>query len=39
VGVFANLAVNGAKVLCGNIPTKNATVFVIDKVLTSGTNK
>jgi uncharacterized surface protein with fasciclin (FAS1) repeats len=26
--------VNGAKVLCGNIPTKNATVFVIDTVLT-----
>lgn len=26
--------VNGAKVLCGNIPTKNATVFVIDSVLT-----
>ncbi|WP_370948028.1 fasciclin domain-containing protein [Amycolatopsis sp. cg5] len=34
-----NLTVNGAKVLCGNIPTKNATVFVIDKVLTPGTNK
>jgi uncharacterized surface protein with fasciclin (FAS1) repeats len=26
--------VNGYKVLCGNIPTKNATVFVIDTVLT-----
>jgi uncharacterized surface protein with fasciclin (FAS1) repeats len=25
---------NTAKVLCGNIPTSNATVFVIDKVLT-----
>ncbi len=25
--------VNGATVLCGNIPTKNATVFVIDQVL------
>ncbi|WP_197043660.1 fasciclin domain-containing protein, partial [Saccharothrix sp. NRRL B-16314] len=25
--------VNGAKVLCGNIPTANATVFVIDKVM------
>ncbi len=24
---------NTAKVLCGNIPTSNATVFVIDKVL------
>ncbi|EMD23181.1 fasciclin domain-containing protein [Amycolatopsis azurea] len=34
-----SLTVNGAKVLCGNIPTKNATVFVIDKVLTPGTNK
>jgi uncharacterized surface protein with fasciclin (FAS1) repeats len=22
-----------AKILCGNIPTSNATVFVIDKVL------
>ncbi|MDQ7810698.1 fasciclin domain-containing protein [Amycolatopsis sp. A133] len=33
------MTVNGAKVLCGNIPTKNATVFVIDKVLTPGTNK
>ncbi|WP_033290717.1 fasciclin domain-containing protein [Amycolatopsis jejuensis] len=33
-----NLTVNGAKILCGNIPTKNATVFVIDKVLTPGTN-
>ncbi|MDT8910018.1 fasciclin domain-containing protein [Amycolatopsis sp. PS_44_ISF1] len=34
-----NMTVNGAKVLCGNIPTKNATVFVIDTVLTPGTNK
>ncbi|MGK3204547.1 fasciclin domain-containing protein [Amycolatopsis sp. MEPSY49] len=34
-----NLTVNGAKILCGDIPTKNATVFVIDKVLTPGTNK
>ncbi|MDQ3906059.1 MAG: fasciclin domain-containing protein, partial [Actinomycetota bacterium] len=25
--------VNGATVLCGNIPTKNATVFVIGQVL------
>jgi uncharacterized surface protein with fasciclin (FAS1) repeats len=25
--------VNGASVLCGNIPTKNATVFVISQVL------
>ncbi|WP_308258676.1 fasciclin domain-containing protein [Saccharothrix obliqua] len=28
-----NVTVNGSKVLCGNIPTANATVFVIDKVL------
>ncbi|MFD9741368.1 fasciclin domain-containing protein [Umezawaea sp. NPDC059074] len=28
------MTVNGAPVLCGNIPTKNATVFVIGKVLT-----
>ncbi|MEC3975339.1 fasciclin domain-containing protein [Amycolatopsis sp. H20-H5] len=34
-----DITVDGAKVLCGNIPTKNATVFVIDKVLTPGTNK
>ncbi|MEU4802274.1 fasciclin domain-containing protein [Actinosynnema sp. NPDC023587] len=27
------MTVNGAPVLCGNIPTKNATVFVIGKVL------
>jgi uncharacterized surface protein with fasciclin (FAS1) repeats len=32
-GSGANLTINGAKVLCGNIPTKNATVFVIDKVM------
>jgi uncharacterized surface protein with fasciclin (FAS1) repeats len=32
-GSGENLTVNGAKVLCGNIPTKNATVFVIDKVM------
>ncbi|WP_409463438.1 fasciclin domain-containing protein [Amycolatopsis sp. GA6-003] len=38
-GSGENLTVNGAKILCGNIPTKNATVFVIDKVLTPGTNK
>lgn len=29
-----DVTVNGAKVLCGNIPTANATVFVIDEVLT-----
>ncbi|MER5262120.1 fasciclin domain-containing protein [Actinosynnema sp. NPDC002837] len=28
-----NITVNGSKVLCGNIPTANATVFVIDKVM------
>lgn len=28
-----DVTVNGAKVLCGNIPTANATVFVIDTVL------
>ncbi|MFE9748721.1 fasciclin domain-containing protein [Saccharothrix saharensis] len=28
-----NVTVNGAKVLCGNIPTANAIVFVIDKVM------
>ncbi|MFI7122163.1 fasciclin domain-containing protein [Amycolatopsis sp. NPDC049868] len=38
-GSGENMTVNGAKVLCGNIPTKNATVFVIDKVLTPGTHK
>ena len=29
---------NTAHVLCGNIPTSNATVFVIDKVLTAKTS-
>lgn len=33
-----HLTVNGVKVLCGNIPTKNATLFVLEKVLTPGTN-
>ena len=27
------MTVNGANVLCGNIPTANATVYVIDTVL------
>ena len=27
------ITANGATVLCGNIPTSNATVFVIDRVL------
>ncbi|WP_284748179.1 fasciclin domain-containing protein [Amycolatopsis sp. RTGN1] len=35
-GVGENMTVNGAKILCGNIPTGNATVFVIDQVLTPG---
>ncbi|UJW28331.1 fasciclin domain-containing protein [Saccharothrix sp. AJ9571] len=39
VGSGENMTVNGAKVLCGNIPTKNATVFVIDKVMMPGTNQ
>ncbi|ROS40497.1 putative surface protein with fasciclin (FAS1) repeats [Amycolatopsis thermoflava] len=38
-GSGENMTVNGAKVLCGNIPTENATVFVIDSVLAPGTNK
>ncbi|AIG75283.1 fasciclin repeat-containing protein [Amycolatopsis japonica] len=38
-GTGENMTVNGAKILCGNIPTKNATVFVIDKVLTPGTDR
>ncbi len=33
-GTGDTMTVNGAPVLCGNIPTKNATVFVIGKVLT-----
>ncbi|MGW4529284.1 fasciclin domain-containing protein [Amycolatopsis sp. NPDC004378] len=32
-GSGENITIDGAKILCGNIPTKNATVFVIDKVL------
>ncbi|MBK0867901.1 MAG: fasciclin domain-containing protein [Saccharopolyspora sp.] len=32
-GSGENLKVNGASVLCGNVPTANATVFVVDKVL------
>ncbi len=32
-GTSAAPTVNGATVLCGNIPTKNATVFVIGQVL------
>ncbi|MFC5285933.1 fasciclin domain-containing protein [Actinokineospora guangxiensis] len=33
-GSGESMTVNGAKVLCGNIPTANATVFVIDTVMT-----
>ncbi|HET6707719.1 fasciclin domain-containing protein [Amycolatopsis sp.] len=36
-GSETSLTVNGVPVLCGNIPTKNATLFVIGKVLTPGT--
>ncbi|WP_410652628.1 fasciclin domain-containing protein [Amycolatopsis sp. cmx-4-54] len=36
-GSGENMTIDGAKILCGDIPTKNATVFVIDKVLTPGT--
>ncbi|WP_310962729.1 fasciclin domain-containing protein [Nocardioides terrisoli] len=32
-GSGSNFTVDGAKVLCGNIPTANATVYVIDSVL------
>ena len=32
-GTAAAPTVNGAQVVCGNIPTKNATVFVIGQVL------
>jgi uncharacterized surface protein with fasciclin (FAS1) repeats len=33
-GTAAAPTINGAPMLCGNIPTKNATVFVIGQVLT-----
>ncbi len=33
-GDESGMTVNGANVLCGNIPTANATVYVIDTVLT-----
>jgi len=32
-GDESGMTVDGAKVLCGNIPTSNATVYVIDSVL------
>lgn len=38
-GSGEDMTVNGAKVLCGNVPTKNATVFVIDTVMTPGANQ
>ncbi|WP_206790865.1 fasciclin domain-containing protein [Amycolatopsis sp. MtRt-6] len=37
-GSGGQLTVNGVPVLCGNIPAKNATLFVIGTVLTPGTN-
>jgi uncharacterized surface protein with fasciclin (FAS1) repeats len=37
-GTAAAPTVNGAPVLCGNIPTKNATVFVIGQVLSLPTS-
>ncbi len=38
-GSGEDMTVNGAAVLCGNIPTANATVFVLDTVLMPGTNE
>ena len=35
-GSGQDFTVNGNKVLCGNVPTANATVFVIDKVMVPG---
>lgn len=32
-GSGRDITVSGAKVLCGNVPTANATVFVVDEVL------
>ncbi len=32
-GDTSGMKVDGANVLCGNIPTANATVYVIDTVL------
>ena len=37
-GTEAAPTVNGAQVLCGNIPTENATVFVIGQVLSPPTS-
>ncbi|KAB8193312.1 fasciclin domain-containing protein [Nonomuraea phyllanthi] len=32
-GSGENLTINGAKIVCGGVPTKNATLYVVDKVL------
>ncbi|MFD5094669.1 fasciclin domain-containing protein [Amycolatopsis thailandensis] len=32
-GFGENMTIDGARILCGNVPERNATVFVIDKVL------
>ncbi|MCF6468413.1 fasciclin domain-containing protein [Nonomuraea sp. MG754425] len=32
-GTGENLTVNDAKVVCGDVPTSNATIYIIDKVL------
>ncbi|MFK0247139.1 fasciclin domain-containing protein [Amycolatopsis azurea] len=32
-GFGENMRIDGARILCGNVPERNATVFVIDKVL------
>lgn len=36
-GSTSGMTVDGAKVLCGNIPTANATVYVIDTVMMPAT--
>lgn len=38
-GNTSGMMVDGAKVLCGNIPTANATVYVIDTVMMPGDGK
>jgi uncharacterized surface protein with fasciclin (FAS1) repeats len=35
-GSTSGMKVDGANVVCGNVPTKNATVYIIDKVLIPG---
>ncbi len=32
-GFGENMTIDGAKILCGNVPAGNATIFVIDRVL------